>query len=116
MAIIAIIGVAVLNSESGMLKSTYKARDTIARLVLLTTFLEENHILQETGQPPLKQKTIEDPLTQLKYTARPAKGTAFSAIENLVIEKVTATWNDFLQNNSEQFIALYLLPDEPEAS
>lgn len=113
MAIIAIIGVTVLSTESGMLKRAYTARDSIARLVLLNNFLEDNHILEQTGQPPLSQKTIDEPLTQLKYSSRPAQGSAFSTIENLVIEKVTATWNDLLQENTEQFIALHLvLPKE----
>jgi hypothetical protein len=113
MAIIAIIGVTVLSTESGMLKRAYAARDNIARLVLLNNFLEDSHILEQTGQTPLAQKTIEEPLTQLKYTSRPAQGSAFSTIENLVIEKVTATWQSFLQEDTEQFIALHLtLPKE----
>ena len=97
LAIIAIIGVAVLNTESGMLKSTYRARDSIARLVLLTTFLEENHIAYQTGQQPSSQKNIDEPFTQLTYNKRSAQGSAFTAIDNLVIEKVKATWSDFLQ-------------------
>ncbi len=114
-ALVAFVTVALLNLQGGLLKNTYRARDALRRIMLLVTFLHDQHKLILEGKEPVKEKSIDEPVTRFKYAAkRPAQGSPLGKIEDLVIEQVTAEWTDRGQKRSEDLV--YLRAKRPQST
>lgn len=105
LVLISVVSIALLNLEGGLLQSTYRARNVLERILLLDTFLQQQHKDILEGKTPTKEQTVEDPPTKITYTTSAiAGGSALSKIENIVLETVQAQWTDFGWQRTELLV------------
>ena len=110
-ALVALVTVALLNLQTRLLRNTYRARDSMQRSMLLTTFLRDQQRAVLEGREPAREQTIDTPPTRLTYRAQPpAGGSPLAKIKGLVVERVTAEWTELGQKRSERLLSLRVEP------
>ena len=113
LAIFGMLFSSVLIIQQSSFATLLRSSGKLTRMYLLKNFLVEIGKAKIEDKPAPTKQDIKKPPTQLEYEERkPAKASALSSFEDIVIQKVTATWQAGVRKLSLNLILVRYKPEK----
>lgn len=110
LAFVSIVAIVLLGLQGTLLKNSYTAREVLERIVLINNYTHQVHKAELEGIKLPLEKFTDHPPTRLTYKKR-NKGKSLSAVENIVVDQITATWQELGRQRSEDIVYIRYKPE-----
>ncbi len=117
LALIGIIAVTLLNLQSTLLKTSYRARALVERVILMSTYLREQHKadLEQIKLPQEKTSSDSSPVIQLQYSTQKCTIQGLHEINGLITERVQSSWQEFGKRYQDNIVFIRYKPEPVES-